>query len=293
MSTVTTGTQSQTTSGIVLMCVGVSFLAINDAFAKALTDHYSPVQILFLRNFIALPFVFLVTLKIGGPSALVSRRPVAHLARGIIWIAAATLFFTSLKFLELAEATALVFAAPVFVTALSALVLGERVRWRRWLAVLGGFLGVLIVVRPGADTFQLASLLPVATAVLYAVMMISARWVDPKESVWTLSFYMVSVGLFLSLVFVPFVWVMPKNEHIWLFLGIAATGTAGVTMITQAFRFAPASIVAPLDYTALIWATLLGRLIWSETPDFATFFGAAIIIASGLFIILRERQAAT
>jgi drug/metabolite transporter (DMT)-like permease len=289
MQSSTTGIQSKATGGILMMCVGVAFLSVNDAFAKALTEHYSPIQILFLRNLIALPVVVLITLKIGGPSALISYRPAAHLVRGVIWLGAATLFFTSLKFLELAEATALVFAAPVFVTALSAMILKEQVGWRRWMAVLGGFLGVLIVVRPGAATFQLASLLPVATAVLYAVMMISARWVDPRESVWTLMLYLVGFGILLSSVFLPFVWVTPKQEHIWLFVGIAFFGTAGVTMITQAFRFAPASIIAPFDYSALIWATLLGRMIWNETPDLATYLGAAVIILSGLFIVFRER----
>jgi drug/metabolite transporter (DMT)-like permease len=290
MQSTTTGIQSKATGGILMMCIGVAFLSVNDAFAKALTEHYAPIQILFVRNLIALPVVVLITLKFGGPSALISYRPAAHLARGVIWLGAATLFFTSLKFLELAEATALVFAAPVFVTALSALVLKEHVGWRRWMAVLGGFVGVLIVVRPGAATFQLASLLPVATAVLYAVMMISARWVDPRESAWTLMLYLVGFGILLSSVFIPFVWVAPKQEHIWLFLGIAFFGTAGVTMITQAFRFAPASIVAPFDYSALIWATLLGRLIWNESPDLATYLGAAVIILSGLFIVFRERQ---
>ncbi|CTQ54040.1 carboxylate/amino acid/amine transporter [Roseibium album] len=289
MQSTTTGIQSKATGGILMMCAGVAFLSVNDAFAKALTEHYAPIQILFVRNLIALPVVVLIALKFGGPSALISYRPAAHLLRGVIWLGAATLFFTSLKFLELAEATALVFAAPVFVTALSALVLKEQVGWRRWMAVLGGFLGVLIVVRPGAATFQLASLLPVATAVLYAVMMISARWVDPRESAWTLMLYLVGFGILLSSVFIPFVWVTPKQEHIWLFLGIAFFGTAGVTMITQAFRFAPASIVAPFDYSALIWATLLGRLIWNESPDLATYLGAGVIILSGLFIVFRER----
>jgi drug/metabolite transporter (DMT)-like permease len=289
MQSTTTSLQSNATGGILMMCVGVAFLSVNDAFAKALTEHYSPIQILFVRNLIALPVVVLITLKIGGPSALISYRPAAHLVRGVIWLGAATLFFTSLKYLELAEATALVFAAPVFVTALSAMILKEQVDWRRWMAVFGGFLGVLIVVRPGAATFQLASLLPVATAVLYAVMMISARWVDPRESVWTLMLYLVGFGILLSSVFLPFVWVTLKQEHIWLFVGIAFFGTAGVTMITQAFRFAPASIVAPFDYSALIWATLLGRMIWNETPDLATYLGAAVIILSGLFIVLRER----
>lgn len=285
--------RSQAMAGIVMMCVAVALLCVNDAFGKTLAADYSPFQILFLRNLIALPFAVLIALKMGGPSALVSRRPAAHLLRGLIWVAAAATFFTSLTFLGLAEATALVFAAPVFVTALSALVLKEQVGWRRWSAVLVGFAGVVIVVRPGSGTFQLASLLPVATAFLYASLMISARWVDPRESVWTLMLYLVGAGAMLCAPVLPFVWVEIRAQDIWLFAGIALFGTAGATLMTQAVRLVPAVVVAPFDYTALIWATALGWLLWNEIPDLATYIGAAVIILSGLFIVFRERQLET
>jgi len=278
--------------GIALMCVGVACLCVNDAIGKTLTAEYSPAQVLFLRNLIALPFAILVVLKLGGRKALRSHRPVMHLFRGAIWLCAALLFFTGLKYLGLAEATALIFVAPVFITALSALLLKEQVGWRRWLAVLVGFAGVLIVVRPGGATFQLASLLPVSTALFYALLMISARWVDPRESVWTLMLYLVGAGALLAALLMPFVWVPLRSEDAWLFVGIAFFGTAGMTMMTQAFRFASASIVAPFDYTALIWATLLGWVFWSEVPDFITFLGAGVIIASGSFIVWREHTKA-
>lgn len=283
--------RSQVTAGILLMCAGIAFLTVNDALAKALTTGYSPPQILFLRNIIALPFAVLIALKMGGPAALISRRPSMHLLRGVIWIGAATLFFTSLRYLGLAEATVLVFVAPVFITALSVPLLKEEVGWRRWCAVLAGFLGVLVVVRPGLDAFQAVSLLPVATAFLYALLMISARWVDPNESVWTMMLYLTGSGALLSALIQPFVWTPVRPEDIWLFVAIAFFGTTGVTLITQAFRFAPAAVVAPFDYTALLWAALIGWLVWNEIPDFATWIGAAIIIASGLFIIWRESRA--
>lgn len=119
--------------------------------------------------------------------------------------------------------------------------------------------------------------------------MIAARWVDPRESVWTLLFYMTGTGLLFSALIVPFFWVTPQAAHVPLFLAIALFGTAGVTMMTQAFRFAPAAVVAPIDYSALLWATALGWVIWGELPDLATYVGASIIIASGVFIIYRER----
>ncbi|ASP32480.1 DMT family transporter [Labrenzia sp. VG12] len=290
MQNVATAPSSKATTGILLMSVGVASLCVNDAIAKTLTEGYSPIQILFLRNIIALPFAMLIALKMGGRGALVTHRPAAHLLRGVLWLVAATLFFTSFIYLGLAEATALIFVMPVFVTAISALVLREPTGWRRWSAVLIGFAGVLVIVRPGGDTFQAASLLPVVTAFFYALLMLSARWVDPRESVWTMMLYLVGAGALLSTLVMPFVWVTPHMEDAWLFLGLAFFGTAGITLMTQAFRFAPAAVVAPFDYTALLWATLLGYLLWGEIPDTATYLGAAIIIASGIYIVWRERK---
>ncbi|MCY0095690.1 DMT family transporter [Hoeflea sp. J2-29] len=287
-----TNPRTHTSAGIILMCTGVACLCVNDALAKTLTDHYSPLQIQFLRNAIALPFAILIAFRMGGGAALRSHRPVAHLFRGSLWIGATFLFFTSIKYMGLAEATALVFVAPLFITALSALILREQVGWKRWLAVLIGFAGVLIAVRPGTSAFQTVSLLPIATAFVYALLMLSARWVDSRESVWTLLLYMTATGALLSLFIVPFAWTPVRPQDYWLFAAVAIFGTAGMTMMTQAFRFAPAVVVAPLDYSAIIWATLLGWLFWNEIPDALTFVGAAVIIASGVFIIWREHRAA-
>ena len=262
-------------AGIMTMCGGVAALCINDALAKSLMDHYSPFQIIFMRNMITLPFAFLLALKMGGYHGLRSHRVGVHFMRGVIWIAATVMFFTSIHHLGLAEATALAFVAPLFITALSAIFIA-RVGWRRWLAVSVGFMGVLVIVRPGAATFELMSLLPIATALAYALLMLSARFVDTRETMWTLLLYLSLTSGLLTC--------------IWLFDAIAAFGSVGITMITQAFRFAEAPTVAPFDYTALIWATALGWLFWGETPDVLTFVGAAIITASGLFVIFRESK---
>lgn len=272
------------------MCTGVACLSVNDAIAKVLTASYSPLQILFLRNVIALPVAALIAARVGGTEALLSHRPAAHLVRGVLWICATVLFFTSIMHLSLAEATALIFVAPLFITAISAMFLGEHVGWRRWMAVVAGFIGVLIVIQPGGAAFRPVSLLPVATAFVYALLMLSARWVDTRESVWTLLLYLTGTSALLSAFIVPFVWVTVRFDDLWLFFAIAVFGTAGMTMMTQAFRIAPAAVVAPLDYTALLWATGFGWLIWSEVPNTATFIGAAVIIASGIAVILREHS---
>jgi drug/metabolite transporter (DMT)-like permease len=273
------------------MSAGVAFLSANDAIGKVLTAHYPAVQILFLRNLIALPVAMLIAWRMGGAAALRTARPLAHLARGALWLCAAALFFTGLGRLGLAEATAILFAAPIFITALSALVLKERVgRWR-WGAVGLGFVGVLVVVRPGGAAFQPAALFPLGTAFFYAALMISARWVDPRESVWTMMLYLVGAGALVSGLASLAVWTPLHAADAWLFAGIALFGTLGITLMTQAFRVAPAAVVAPFDYTALIWATALGWAIWRDVPDAATWTGAAIIMASGAVVLVRRERA--
>ena len=149
----------------------------------------------------------------SGRGALRSPRPAAHFLRGFLWIVATVLFFTSFIHLDLAEATALIFVAPLFITAISAVFLREQVGRRRWLAVLVGFIGVLIVIRPGTAAFQPAALLPVLTAFVYALLMLSARWVDQRESVWTMLLYLTGASAFLSAFIVPFVWQQVRLEE--------------------------------------------------------------------------------
>lgn len=273
------------------LCVGIFFLSLNDAIAKWLTAHYSPLQIVFLRNLVALPIVVGVALVLRGPGSLRTAHMGVHALRGLFLVGGAVTFFFALKFLPLAEATSLVFAAPIFITALSVPILGESVGWRRWAAVVVGFLGVLVIVRPGAAAFQAASLFGVATAVFYALIMISARRIGESEGMWTLMVYVVLFPLIFTAMMVPFVWTPLDFGHLPLLVGLAVFGTLGMTLITQGFRMAPPSVVAPFDYTALIWATLLGWMIWGELPDLWTYVGAAVIIASGIYIVLRETTA--
>ena len=285
-------TGGRTRLAILTICCGVAFLASNDAIAKLMVARYDPIQVVFFRNLIALPMVGAVVLFVLGKKGLRTRHLRVHAIRGLLMLAGAYSFFKGLESLALAEATALIFVAPFFITLISAVFLAEEVGWRRWLAVLAGVLGGLVIIRPGGAAFQLIHLLPVATALVYALLMLSARWVDPRESVWTLLVYLTGAGALLSALIVPFVWVPVRLGDLWLFAGIALFGTAGMTMMTQAFRLAPAVVVAPLDYTALLWATLFGWLIWREGPHAMTFLGAAIIIASGIFTILREQRQA-
>lgn len=280
----------ETPLAILTICAGVAFLVVNDAVAKLLTDRYAPIQIIFLRNLISLPIIATVIVAGFGVAGLRTRHLRLHALRGLLMVTAATLFFTALAHMPLAEATALVFSAPIFITALSVPLLGESVGWRRWGAVLLGFVGVLVIVRPGSAAFQLAALLPVGTALGYALFMISARWIERSERLWTMMlFAMLFPMIYAAPVAIAF-WSPVAPGDIGFFIATAVFGSLGLALIGQAFRMAPAAIVAPFDYTALIWATGLGWLIWGDVPALWTLAGAAIIVLGGVIIILRDAQ---
>ena len=277
----------QNRRAILVMCAGVFFIMLNDTMAKWLVTDYTPFQILFVRSVLALPLIVVLVIYLDRPAALKSARLRVHVIRGVLGVAATYAFIFSLGSLPLAEATSLLFAAPLFVTALSSVLLGDRVGLPRWAAVMAGFLGVLVIIRPGAATFEAAALWALAAAFLYALVMLSARWIDQRDNFYTMTFY---ITLFPALYcsFVLFTsW--PAFEPIdgVLFLGMALCGTLGVTLLSQAFRMAPAAVVAPFDYTALIWASVLGWLIWGTIPDLWMYAGAAIIVISGIYLIVK------
>ena len=281
---------SSRSAAIATMCIGVVMLVINDATVKELVTRYDPLQILFVRSLIALPLVVALVCLIDSPKALRSSRLRVHALRGLLGVATAYALILSLRSLPLAEATALVFASPIVVAVLSAPLLKEYIGWARATAVAAGFIGVLIIVRPGAATFQAASLLAFLAAILYALVMLSARWIDKRDNVWTMMFYMTLFsGVFtVFTVFTP--WPTPMLTDLWLFLCTALAGTLGLALISQAFRMAPAAVVAPYDYTALIWASLLGWLIWGVVPEIWTYVGAAVIIAAGIYLIASQPE---
>lgn len=281
---------SSKTAAIVTMCAGVLFLASNDAVVKWLVTRYDPFQIVFVRSLIALPITVALVCVLNGPKALLSARLPVHALRGVLGVGASFAFILSLRSLPLAEATALVFASPLVVAGLSAPLLKEHVGWARAAAIVVGFIGVLIIVQPGAATFQVASLLAVGASVLYALVMLSARWIDKRDSIWTMMFYMTVLAAVLSAFTVFTVWPTPEFTDLFLFLGTAVAGTLGLTLISQAFRMAPAAVVAPYDYTALIWASLLGWLIWGVVPGLWTYVGAAVIILAGVYLITSEPE---
>ncbi|WP_225809699.1 DMT family transporter [Halomonas lysinitropha] len=281
---------SSSFKGIGFMCLGVLCLAIGDAIAKWLGEVHSPLQIIFFRTLVSLPLIALLAYFGGGLLKLRTRRPGLHLLRGLIYTGTMGFFVLGLTLLPLAEATAIAFVAPMFVTLLSVPLLGERIERQVLAASLLGFLGVMIIVRPGGAAFQMGSLVMIGAALFYALMMITARRWGGTEHLWAMVFYMTLVPFVLTALALPWVWQTPHPWHWPAFLGSGIFGVGATASITMAFRHAPAAIAAPFDYTAMLWAVLLGWWFWGEMPDIWVFIGSALIIGSGLAIAYHERR---
>ncbi|MGP1393976.1 MAG: DMT family transporter [Inquilinaceae bacterium] len=278
---------------ILVMCAGVLSLVINDAIAKGLVARFDPFQILLARSLIALPIVAGLALWTGGAKALRSGGVRVHILRAVLAVAATYLFIRSLADLPLAEATSIIFAAPIFVAALSMPLLKQRVGLQRGLAVVAGFTGVLIVLQPGADTLKTAALLALAAAAVNALVMMSARWIDQRDGFWTMTLYMTLFSGVACAFTLAGDWPTVARSDVGLFLGMAVAGTLGIALISHAFRISEAAVVAPFDYTALIWATALGWALWGAVPGPSVYMGALVIVASGIYLIfLEDRQGA-
>lgn len=276
--------------GILSMCVGVLFLALGDAVSKWLGEFHSPLQIIFFRALISVPLIALLAHYAGGLRKLRTKRPRVHLMRGLLHTVTMVCFILGLTLLPLAEATAIAFVAPLFVTLLSVPLLGERIDKPVLIASIVGFIGVLIVVRPNGDAFNVGALVLVAAAFFYALMLITARRYGAREHLWAMLFYMTLVPLVVTAFTLPWVW---QNPEPWHWAGFFASGVLGVVataFITLAFRFAPAAIAAPFDYTALLWAVLMGWWIWGEMPDIWVWVGSALIMCSGLAVAYHDRR---
>jgi drug/metabolite transporter (DMT)-like permease len=254
------------------------------------------MQIIFFRNAFAFIPLGLYIWRTSGFSVLYTSRPLGHLARATIGLSAMVCSFTAVQFLPLTSATAFTFASPLFMTALAALILREKVGVHRWSAVAVGFIGVLIMLRPGAGGASLGgagkaligSGLALAGAAGAAGAMITVREIGRTERGPTIVFYFTLGGAMLGLVCLPFVWVTPDAATLGLLVVMGLIGGVGQMLLTEALRVAPVGVVAPFDYTQLIWASVIGYFVWGETPGVPTLVGAAIVAASGIYILYRE-----
>lgn len=275
--------------GIGLVLLASIFLTSSDMASKLLTREILPLQVTWLRYGTFTAIMLAIVWRRGGLERLATQRPMLQFLRGMGVLASSVLFVTALKYMPLADATATGFVAPLFVTALSIPILRETIGWRRWTATLIGFVGVLIVVRPGGAGFQIASLLAVASALAWAFAMIMTRMMSRTESPLTTLTYSAILGFGLTSLAVPFLWTPVTPAILLTGMFVGAASTVGHWLIVLAYRHADASLLAPFSYIQLLWASLFGLVIFAVLPDFWTLVGAVVIAGSGLYTAHRER----
>jgi drug/metabolite transporter (DMT)-like permease len=277
-----------TAQGIGLMIIAVALFATMDALVKWLGTTYPTLQIVFFRSLFAFVPLSWFLIRGGGLAAMRTQRPVQHAVRSLIGLSALICFFYSYSQMPLANAVAIGFAAPLFMTALSVPLLGEQVGPRRWIAVLVGFIGVLMIVRPDADILSGAAPIALAGTVFYALAMIFVRKLSRTETSTSIVFYFTLTCTVISGVFMPFLWVTPDAAGWVMLITVGLIGGLAQITMTNALRLADLSVVAPFDYTALLWTAGFGFLIWSEVPGIHVWIGTAIVVASGIYILYRE-----
>ena len=275
--------------GIVLLLLSTIFLSGSDVISKILSQSLPPIQISWLRFSSFLIFVLIGAAWRGPPRIFATRHPGLQIMRAICLLASSLTFITALVYLPVAAATATSFIWPIFVMALSIPLLGERVGIRRWLAAACGLIGVLIVVRPGTTAFQPAALLPVLSALIWALSMIITRRMSGLEEPMTTLAISALVGFLVLTLLLPFGWKEPTMTELLLGIVIGATSALGHFLVILACRFGSASVLAPFSYAQLVWATLLGMLFLNAVPDLWTLVGGCVIAASGLYTAHRER----
>src|SRR5258705_8570612 len=277
-------------TGIALMCGAVACFAMLDTTAKYLNLYRSTLQVVGARYPGAFLFPFIVSNPWPRPGLTRTNRPALQIARSVLLLASTLCNFLALRYLQLAEAIALVFSTPFFVAALSGPVLGEWVHWRRWTAIAVGFLGVLVVTRPGLGAIHPAALLSAAGALCYAVYALMTRILARSDSNQTTLFYSNLVGAVVMLPIAAAVWTPPDSLLIGaLMVAAGALASIGHYLLIVAHRLAPASVLSPFMYSQLAWTVTLGYVIFADIPNPWTLAGAGIVVASGLYLLHRER----
>lgn len=279
-----------TLRGIAIMLFAVGTLSLMDAGMKLLAPHYPPMQVAALRGLASWPLIAAWVCLTVPLASLLRVRWSLHLLRGALAVGMLASFAYALRALPLSTAYALFFVAPLLITALSVPFLGEQVGPRRWLAIGIGLLGVVVILRPGAEgMWSLPGLAVLAAAFGYAVSAITVRVLGRSDSTQAMVFWLVTfLSIGAGLMALPH-WQPLLAAHAWIVVGIGITGALGQWAVTEAFRAGEASAIAPFEYSALAWGAALDLALWGVLPGALTWFGAGIIVVSGLYLAWRER----
>ena len=265
-----------------------------DLFAKEILRTYSLQQFILIRSLIAVLLLLVIAPRFGGYRSLASTNRAWHVLRTILAVGTMFGFFYGLKMMPLVDALTLGYTAPLMVTALSTVFLGDHVGWRRWTAVLSGFVGVLVMLRPGSGPITLPAIAVLIAAFCYACQVITARKLGGTESTLALSFYVLVGPLLVSAALLDDTsWVAPDTAGWLLFASAGACSVLVWIGLVNGYRGAPPALLAPLEYTALVGGAIAGYVIWDEVPDTQVVVGAFIIVISGLFVVYRDLSATT
>jgi len=270
--------------GIAFYLLAIGSMAFMDASAKWLVQSYPVGQVAFFRCLFAFLPIGVLVLHGGGLSALSTGRPAMHALRGVTMIAAIFLFFHALKHLMLAEATAIFFVGPLLMVALSVPLLGERVHRNIWVAVIIGFAGVLIMMRPAAEMLRVEACLALGAALFYALTMIATRSLTRTETILSILVYGNLTAVLVSAMSLPFSWVTPTMGDMGVFALMGLCGGLSTFYFAKACRYSRVSVLAPFEYTALVWAAGIGFIVWHEVPDLWVWLGTTVVVVMGLYV---------
>jgi drug/metabolite transporter (DMT)-like permease len=274
--------------GIALMLLGVGLFSFNDALGKYLVGTYSVGQLMLFRALVALVLISPFIWRARAEFRTIPR-PSLQLLRVVLSAGEVAAFFAATVYLPLADVITFYLAAPIFVTAMSAVFLREHVGWRRWSAVAVGFCGVLIALNPSAQSVTWPALIALAGSFAFAVLMVVTRFLRGTSDIMLASTQFGS-SLVLGAVLAPFGWATPETRDLVLF-AIAAVGSlAALLAVNRSLKLAPASVVVPYQYTMIVWAGIFGYLVFGDVPSTNIIVGATVIVASGLYIFVRERR---
>lgn len=283
----------QTRLGVVYLLAAIGLISLVDTICKFYTGELHAVMLAW-GYFVAI--TFFVAGYFGARrqfSLFRCNRPGLQIARSGFLVGSISSLFVSLTYLPIAEATAIGFTGPLFITALSVPLLGERVGWHRWLAVVVGLAGVLVIVRPGSDVWHWSAGMALLGAACFAIFQIITRLLANQDRHQTTLIYTSIGGTAWASLLVPFFWTTPTINQIAMFLAIGAMGAGAHFAMLQAFARAEASLLAPFNYSKLIWVTILGYLVFGDLPGFNTLMGSSIIVAAGLYVLYREGRRST
>jgi drug/metabolite transporter (DMT)-like permease len=295
MNTSEQGRSNRPLAGIAWMVGGMFMLSVMDTLSKHAVEHLSTPVLVAIRSAMVLLLVLPWVARAGGLAALRTRRPLAHLMRGILSVCSLITFFESLRLLPLATVVAICFAAPLFMTLMSVVLLREQVGWQRWTALAAGFAGVSVIIGPQAMDGELGrgAWMALTAALFYAASTTSVRWLAATESDLSMIVSQNVCMLVAGLVGLAFVPLEPPGVRMgFVIFASAALLLLGQRMTFRALRLAPVGAVAPFHYTELVWATLFGWLFWREWPAAHVWWGAALVVGAGLYAIWQERRRA-